>query len=129
MYLHSNLKFLRDYTRTTQAEFGKLFGKTRSNIDSYERGNARPDEGVLLAISKHFNLPLEVLISKDLKMNPGLMFAGNSANQLKAVASDDAIKAKDETIRELKLQIKDLQTQIQFLQNQNNSLLKKLKVA
>jgi transcriptional regulator with XRE-family HTH domain len=70
MFLHSNIKFLRNYTRTTQAEFGKLFGCTRSNIDSYERGNAKPPEGIQLKIAQHFNISLEVLITKDLQMNP-----------------------------------------------------------
>lgn len=129
MHLHTNIKFLRGYLRLTQAQFGKLFNKTRSNIDSYERGNARPDEETQREIAAHFNLPLEVLISKDLQMNPGLLLAGSSFSALSNVINEDAMKAKDETIRELKSQCKSLQDQISFLQQQNDRLLKKLKVA
>lgn len=122
MYLHSNLVFLRKYTRTTQQEFGKIFKKTRSNIDSYERGNARPDEATLLSICKHFTISMETLIEKDLQMNPGLMLIGTTASDQEAQVNKDALKAKDETIRELRAQIK-------FLQEQNTQLLKKIKVA
>lgn len=129
MYLASNIKFLRNYTHLSQTEFGKIFNKTRSNIDSYERGNARPDEETQQLIAAHFNISVEVLFQKDLKLNPGLMFAGASVPGMKAIVSDDTIKAKDETIKELKDQIKMLKDQVAFLQQQNDRLLKKLKVA
>jgi transcriptional regulator with XRE-family HTH domain len=122
MYLNSNIKFLRNYTRTTQEQFGKLFGKTRSNIDSYERGNAKPDEAFQKAVADHFNISLEVLLYKDLVKNPGLMFSGSSVNDQHTGKFEDLIKAKDETIKELKAQVK-------YLQEQYNQLLKKLKVA
>lgn len=121
MFLHSNIKFLRNYTRTTQAEFGKLFSYTRSNIDSYERGNAKPPLDLQTKVSEHFNIPLEVLITKDLQMNPGLMFAGTGVNDQQKIANEDALRAKDETIKLLK-------QRCEFLEQQNAQLLKKIKV-
>lgn len=122
MYLNSNIKFLRNYTRTTQEQFGKLFGKTRSNIDSYERGNAKPDTDFQKAIADHFSISLEVLLYKDLQRNPGLLYSGASVQDQHSGKLEDILKAKDETIRELK-------TQVRYLQEQYNLLLKKLKVA
>jgi transcriptional regulator with XRE-family HTH domain len=122
MFLHSNIKYLRNYVNLTQAEFGKLFGLTRANIDSYERGIGKPKEEKQIALANHFKIPLEVLISKDLKLNPGLLYSGASVQDQKNNANDDALKAKDETIRELKAQIK-------FLQDQNAQLMQKIKVA
>lgn len=124
MFLYSNLKYLRNFSDLTQAEFGKLFKKyncekSRSNIDSYERGNARPDEAFQAGVSKHYNIPLEVLIHKDLKLNPGLMFTAASVTDQKNLASEDVIRAKDDLIRELKAQNKKLQ-------EQNESLIKQL---
>lgn len=122
MYLHKNIKFLRNYTRTTQQQFGNLFQKSRSNIDSYERGNARPTEEFITALSNHFNISLDVLINRDLQTNPGLMFSGSSVQDQKNSSVEDLIKAKDETI-------KDLRQQVKYLQEQYNQLVKKLKVA
>lgn len=122
MFLNSNIKFLRNYTRTTQEQFGKIFGKSRSNIDSYERGNARPDEAFQKALAEHFSISLEVLLYKDIQKNPGLMFHSNSINEQNSIATEDVIKAKDELIRELKLQLK-------YVQDQYSTLLKKLMVA
>lgn len=129
MFLNSNIKFLRNYARITQAEFGKLFGKTRSNIDSYERGIARPDEKTQKAITEHFNISLETLIHKDLQKNPGLLLSTVNPVDARSSVSDDAINAKDEVIRELRAQLRDKDQQINFLQNQNDKLLGKLKVA
>lgn len=115
MFLHSNIRFLRNYTRKSQAEFGKIFKKTRSNIDSYERGNANPDEATQKDIADHFNLSLETLVHRDLQSNPALLMAGPG----KINNKDEVLKAKEELIKELKRQIK-------FLEDQNESLIKKL---
>ena len=112
MFIHANIKFLRNYTKLSQAQFGDLFGKSRSNIDSYERGTP-PSEDLLGKISKHFNISVDTLLYKDLQSNPGLMLGGNGNN------IDDILKTKDELIKELK-------KQIQFLQTQNETLLKKI---
>lgn len=122
MFLHSNIKFLRNYTHTTQEAFGKLFGKTRSNIDSYERGNARPNEEFQTAVCEHFDITLDVLLNKDLQKNPGLMFANISIPEQKQHGFEDLLKAKEETIR-------DLRSQVKYLQELNDRLLKKSKVA
>jgi transcriptional regulator with XRE-family HTH domain len=129
MYLHSNLKFLRDYLHLTQAEFGNLFNLTRANIDSYERGIARPKQDKISAIALHFGLSIEVLLNKELKMNPGLLYAGASVQIQREGATDDTLKAKDETIKTLREQIRRLEEQVNYLQGQNDRLLKKLKVA
>jgi len=119
MFIHSNVKFLRNYTHQTQAQFGKMFGKSRSNIDSYERGNATPDESIQNDIAKHFNISLETLIHKDLQANPGLLLAGNSAAGNNKIVETDIIKVKDDLIKELR-------KQIAYLQTQNETLLHKI---
>lgn len=114
MFLHSNLKFLRTYIRLTQSDFGKLFKKSRSNIDSYERGNAKPDEDFQKGVADHFSISLETLLYKDIQKNPALLL-DNSGIQKEG----ELLKAKDEMIR-------DLRSQIRFLQQQNESLLNRM---
>nr|WP_255724086.1 helix-turn-helix transcriptional regulator [Terrimonas ginsenosidimutans] len=111
MYLNANIKFLRQYSQLTQAAFGELFGKSRTNIDGWERGKAKPDEAFQLALAKHFNISMETLLQKNLNANPGLLKGDQKEN--------DTIKAKDELIKILREQVKKLEAQ-------NDALLSKL---
>lgn len=120
MFLSSNIKYLRtQYVNLTQAEFGKLFILSRSNVESYERGIAKPKPDKIADIAKHFNISIEVLLYENLKVNPGVLFKNAGGHEQLSSAVEFALKAKDETIKELKAQVKNLQ-------EQNSKLIDKL---
>ncbi len=119
MFLASNIKYLRNYLHLTQADFGKIFSKTRSNIDSYERGNAKPDDVFKKSLADHFGISLEILIHKDIQTNPGILLSGKGSPILSNKTTEDIIKYKDDLIKELR-------SQIRYLQQQNDSLLDKV---
>lgn len=112
----TNIKYLRKFSGLNQTSFGKIFNCTRGMIDSYERGKAKPSTDFIMKLSVHYNLAIQILISKDLSINPGLIFSGLPVNKLKELATDDLLKSKDDLIKELRAQIK-------YLENQNEILI------
>lgn len=112
----SNIKHLRNHINESQTVFGKRFNLTRGMVDSYEREVAKPDNETLEAIATHFRLTPEIMRSKDLKLNPGLLHTGAFTQDGYA---SDLLKAKDDLIIQLKERIK-------FLEEQNQTLLKQL---
>lgn len=113
--ISENIKFLRQYSGLSQAEFGKKFKLTRGMVDSYERNVAAPSAATVKEIADHYNLSLDTIHDKDIKANPGLMFANNGINDLLNVKESDLLKAKDELIKELRQHIKYLQAQNETL--------------
>ena len=64
--IHSNLKTLREsYLRMTQAEFGRVLGLSRNQIDNSER-DAEPRSGVLAQLSMNYNLDLTRFLTQEL---------------------------------------------------------------
>ncbi len=72
IFLSSNLKTLREHINEGQGSFARIFGKSRDNIASYERGS-KPDLPVIIQIVKYFHISLEDFISNDLKEHPEIL--------------------------------------------------------
>ncbi|MGV8093506.1 MAG: helix-turn-helix transcriptional regulator [Mangrovibacterium sp.] len=72
IFLSSNLKTLREHINEGQGTFARIFGKSRDNIASYERGS-KPDLPLIIQIVKHFHISLEDFISNDLKEHPEIL--------------------------------------------------------
>lgn len=70
IHLARNIRFLRKQQKLSQAELGSLLGLSRSNIASYENGNAEPNATKLARIARHFNMNLNQLIEADLEQLP-----------------------------------------------------------
>lgn len=115
----TNVKYLRNFSGLNQTAFGQLFKATRGMIDTYERGVAKPSVDFIRALAEHYNISVDVLMKKDLRLNPGLMYANASGIEVTANNADDLLRAKDEMIKELRQQIK-------YLQKQNDDLMKAL---
>lgn len=99
-HIHRNLKTLREsYLRISQAEFGKVFGLSRSQIDNYER-NAEPKSELLAQLSLKYNLDLTRFLTQELSpfnMNEFLRdssvapLSSLSEPDKEAINSDDAL--------------------------------------
>lgn len=59
--MNSRLKFLRKYLKLTQPEFGKLCGKSRDAIATYESGRVIPDDAFFKVVCLTFNVNEEWL--------------------------------------------------------------------
>ncbi|MGJ1352356.1 helix-turn-helix transcriptional regulator [Sphingobacterium spiritivorum] len=66
--LSDNLLYLRESLNLNQNDFGKLFGLTRDNIASYERGT-EPKISKLIHIVNYFHTTIEEIYTKDLSKN------------------------------------------------------------
>lgn len=64
-YIKLNIKYLRDSVNLTQGAFGEVFGYTRDNIASYERGSD-PKIDLIQKIVNYFHISLEDFINRDL---------------------------------------------------------------
>lgn len=65
-FLAGNLKLLREHAHESQESFARIFGITRDNVASYERGS-KPDLPLIIQIVKHFHISIEDFISKNLE--------------------------------------------------------------
>lgn len=110
--LGSNIKQIRNYSGLSQSEFANKFNLTRGQIDSYERNIAKPSIATIKAIAEHYGLSIEVISTKDLKLNPGLLYPRAPIQQVSQTKYDDLLKAKDELIKEQREIIKFLQKQV-----------------
>ena len=72
IFLSSNLRTLREHINEGQGSFASIFGKSRDNIASYERGS-KPDLPLIIQIVKYFHISLDELISYDLKEHPEIL--------------------------------------------------------
>ena len=112
LLLSKNIRHLRLLDDLTQKDFGKLFEASRSNVDSYERGNAKPSNKMLQAIAAHYHISVDALLSKDLSSKTVF----RNAMHISSPMETDLLKAKDETIAELRRQVKSQQDTINNLQ-------------
>lgn len=67
IYLFSNLKYLRKKKNLTQAQVGKICGKSDRAISTYENGTREPDVTDLGSLSDFFEVTIDELLFKDLK--------------------------------------------------------------
>lgn len=83
-------------------------------IDTYENDRSIPSHDFITRVANHFNLSLDILTAKDLKLNPGYIIQGGELQRQEAT--------KDEIIKMLKKQVRDLQTTV----DQQNRIIEKL---
>jgi transcriptional regulator with XRE-family HTH domain len=70
MYIAQNLKFLRKKKGKSQEEMAQSLGLNRSTYSGYENEVAQPSLELLLQLAQSENIPLEVLLSKELDKFP-----------------------------------------------------------
>lgn len=119
--LAKNLKYLRQSDALSQAAFGDRFKASRSMIDSYERGSARPSSDLLQAIAAHYHINIDALLSRDLSNKTVF----RNAICLTGGSDSDLLQAKDEVIAELRRQVKSLQETVNHQQRLIENLTRK----
>lgn len=68
IYLPSNIKYLRLLNKKTQEEIGQICNKTNTAVSNWEKGIREPDALDLSALSSYFNVSIDDLMLKDLKI-------------------------------------------------------------
>ena len=69
IFLASNIKYLRTVNGKTQEEVGKICNKTNTAVSNWEKGIREPDALDLSALSNYFNISIDDLMLKDLRIN------------------------------------------------------------
>ena len=65
-YVGQNIKKIRQAKNISQSEFAALFQLSRPSVGAYEEGRTEPKIETLIQISKHFNISIDVLLTKEL---------------------------------------------------------------
>lgn len=81
-YLAENIKHLRASINLNQEPFGELFGLSRDNIASYERGT-EPKLTTLVKIVNYFHISLDDIVNVKLSENLGSNLGANSGSNNK----------------------------------------------
>ncbi|WP_439151038.1 XRE family transcriptional regulator [Winogradskyella sp.] len=66
--IQANIKHLRSLKKVSQERFADDLGWTRSMVGSYEEGRSEPPIERLIDLSNYFNIPIDILVRKDLRM-------------------------------------------------------------
>lgn len=119
--LTNNIKHLRQTDDLSQAAFGDRFKASRSMIDSYERGNAKPSSDTLQAIAAHYHISIDALLTKDLSNKTVF----RNAMCLTSTTDSHILQARDEVITELRRQVKSMQETIHYQQRIIENLTRK----
>lgn len=85
----NNIKYLRKNKGLSQEAFAALVGANRGNIDTYERGIAKPKEEIAKNICNQFDITLDDLYKKDLSKS---VKDNNSGNNLMMPEDFDALE-------------------------------------
>ncbi len=70
-FIAENIKYLRKQKKLTQDELALKIGVKRSLIGSYEEGRAIPKLSLIQAMAYYFNVALNDLLDKDLRVHEG----------------------------------------------------------
>ncbi len=62
-----NIKHLRSLKQLSQERFADDLNWTRSMVGSYEEGRSEPPIEKLIDLSNYFNIPIDILVRKDLR--------------------------------------------------------------
>lgn len=62
MFFGNTVRRIRTETKMTQAQFAELFGVSQQTVQKWERGQATPELGKIIAIAKHFDLSVDMLV-------------------------------------------------------------------
>ena len=68
LYIATNLQYLRKQHNKTQKDIGDLCGKTYTAVSNWEQGIREPDTIDLGIIANYFNLTVDDIMFKDLKV-------------------------------------------------------------
>lgn len=68
-YIGKNIKTIRTVKNLSQAAFAQLFNLARPSVGAYEEGRSEPKMETLALIARHFNLSIDLLITKELTVN------------------------------------------------------------
>lgn len=107
-YISTNLAYLINKTRSSQDEFGALFGIKKGLMSNYINERALPKIDNLILICERFDLTLDDLVRKDLeelKTKPTLQTVQTTA-------------VENEMIAMLKEQVAELKQDKEFLKKQ-----------
>ncbi|WP_369998631.1 XRE family transcriptional regulator [Winogradskyella sp.] len=66
--IQANIKHLRSLKKLSQERFADDLGWTRSMVGAYEEGRSEPPIERLIDLSNYFNIPIDILVRKDLRM-------------------------------------------------------------
>lgn len=73
-HLANNIKALREFSKLSQVEFGKLVGGNQKLISAYENDRVKMSENkILFDLSERFKIPFEVLINKPIVVQDGAL--------------------------------------------------------
>ncbi len=118
IYLASNLKYLRTLNGKTQEEVATICNKKNTTISNWEKGIREPDAIDLSIISSFFNVPIDDLMLRDLRIQ-------NSNEQKQTMKFGDVevtLSKNGEITDEDMLEIQQflLQEKIKNKENNNN---------
>lgn len=65
MAISDNIKFLREYTKLSQSDFGSLFGVSDKAVSTWEKGTRDPRMGVIQKMADKFGLRKSDIIDGD----------------------------------------------------------------
>jgi transcriptional regulator with XRE-family HTH domain len=124
-FLPKNLKLLRDYSDESQEAFGDIFGLTRDNIASYERGT-EPKLSFLMDVAGHFHIKLDDLVSCDLNSHMDLLDTRDYVEDANAAYNTEQCGKLRREIEELKKDKEILATEVTLKNEQIQRLWKEI---
>ncbi|NQZ76538.1 MAG: helix-turn-helix transcriptional regulator [Ekhidna sp.] len=65
-FIGQNIKKIRQAKNISQSEFASLFNLSRPSVGAYEEGRTEPKIETLIQISRHFNISIDVLLTREL---------------------------------------------------------------
>ena len=68
MSIGNQIMSIRKAQQLTQEQFGSLFHVTRQTVSNWENGKSYPDLQLLVAISDHFGVSLDMMLKEDIKV-------------------------------------------------------------
>ncbi len=112
-FIGQNIKKIREAKNISQSEFAKIFNLARPSIGAYEEGRSEPKIETLIQISKHFNLSIDVILTRPLTSKD--IFSLGLLNKKLDRAHD-----LDESPKMRKVPLVRLPERINFLVNHQN---------
>ncbi|GJM60914.1 helix-turn-helix transcriptional regulator [Persicobacter diffluens] len=68
-YIGRNIRKIRSVKNLSQAKFAELFNLARPSVGAYEEGRSEPKIETLIQIAKHFDLSIDLLLTKEITVN------------------------------------------------------------
>ena len=67
MYIHKNLKYLRDLKGMTQDQVAEMFGKQKGAVSAYEKGKSIPPGDILVKLAQYFEVSIDDFVLRDIE--------------------------------------------------------------